>query len=454
MKKLILLPETAFAGHSTVDGSNKIWAACLAREQECIDAPHSAPDASTEVVYLCVYGAYGARLRVEPPQRLSLAQAQALWQKKCREKTGKGYQPISFAPYLSSFVYPDGVALVSADESAEAVAEDDTALGVLTTHQAAISVPALPATFRHAATSVKAITWEQLQAKLGNPAYGLSEKVNGERCLLEFDGRQLVAYNRKGQRVSAPPQGALPLVQAGVPFVLDGERLPGAPTERFVAFDVLEWNGKSLCKHPYHQRMLTLIQEMKQANLLNAPLWTPTTRQALANSLAPDLAILATVHDGEGKDHLLGELLETGGEGVIVRKLAAPSDESPLKYKFQADLDAFTFAIEPGVAGGSLKLGLIRPSDQAVIAIGHVRAGLNADDLRTVQSLLDQGQFPVFPVHYLPARTIGFHLVEPHTSIRLLRTDKMASECTTDQFGLEKVALLAQAKSVPGIIVR
>jgi hypothetical protein len=338
MKKFILLPETAFAGHSTVAGSNKIWAACLAREQECADAPHSGSAVSPEVFYLCVHGPCGARLRVEPPQRLSRPQAQALWQKKCREKTGKGYQPISFAAYLSSFVYPDGVALVPAGESAEAVVEDDTALGVLTIRQAAISVPAVSATFRYAATSVKAITWEQLQAKLGNPAYGLSEKVNGERCLLEFDGRQLVAYNRKGQRVSSPPQGALPLCRVGVPFVLDGERVPGERAERFVAFDLLEWNGESMHAHPYHRRMLKLIVEMKQAGLLKEAIWTPTTRQALANSLVPDLAILATVSALEEQHHLLGDLLEAGGEGVIVRKLAATSDESPLKYKFQADL--------------------------------------------------------------------------------------------------------------------
>ncbi len=38
-------------------------------------------------------------------------------------------------------------------------------------------------------------------------------------------------------------------------------------------------------------------------------------------------------------------------------------------------------------------------------------------------------------------------LVEPKTSIQQLRRDKTAAECTTDQFGPEKAALIAAAKA-------
>lgn len=265
---------------------------------------------------------------------------------------------------------------------------------------------------------------------------------------------RLVAYNRKGQRVSSPPQGAWSLCHAGIPFVLDGERLPGSPTERFIAFDLLEWNEEKVCNQPYQARMLHLIRAMKLAELIKETRFTPTAREALANSTRPHLAILTTVSEAQRTREVLAQIQMEGGEGIILRRLAAPSNESPLKYKFQADVDAFVFAIVPGVAGGSLHLGLVRPADQSVIAIGHVRSGLTANDIRGVQSMLDQGQFPVFTVHYLPARTTGFHLVEPHTSIRLLRTDKAANECTTDQFGVEKAALLAQAKPESGVIVR
>ena len=451
MKQFTLLSQNMlFAGHCTTGGSNKVWGACLAHEQEGPDPYPSEPEASTEVVYLCVYGAYGARLRVEPPQRLPFHQAHTLFQKKCREKTGKGYQPIAFASLLPSFVYPDGASLVLAATPTEAVAEDDTALSVLTMSQTPTPLPPSLPLFRYLATPVKAVTWQQAQARLADPGSGLSEKVNGERCLLEFDGTHLVAYNRKGQRVSAPPQGALPLCQPGIPFVLDGERVPGEPTERFIAFDLLEWNAESVLEQPYSARMLHLVRAMERAGLIRAGICTPTMREALANSTVPDLAILATVSGPLRTQEVIAQIQAEGGEGLILRNLAAKYDEASFKYKFLSDLDAFAFAIQEGVAGGSLKLGLVRPADQAIIAIGHVRSGLNTEDMRAIRTMLDQGQLPVFTVQYLPARTTGLHLVEPRTSRRLLRTDKEARECTTDQLDPEKASLIAEAKPVGG----
>jgi hypothetical protein len=451
MKQFLLLPETAFAGHCTVGGSNKVWAACLACET---DTSSSTREDVAEVFYLCVYGAYGARLRVEPPQRLPRSQAQALLQKKCREKRGKGYQPVAFASFLSSFVYPDGATLLLPNEQSAGTSESVRASSARRAESTTCTDSMIaPTLFRYSATPVKALSWAQLQEKQSDPAYGFSEKANGERCLLEFNGEQLVAYNRRGQRTGAPPAGALPLASLRVPFVLDGERVPATPVEQFVAFDLLEWNGEDLRERPYHARLSWLSEQMSQARLLTAPLWTPTVRQSLENSLVPGLALLGSVRGEAEKTHLIDELLRGGGEGIIVRKLTASAQNSPWKYKFQADLDAFVYAIEPGLAGGSLKLGVLRPADQAVIAIGHVRSGLTVEDLRAIEALLARRQFPVCTVHYLPARTIGFHLVEPHTSISLLRADKLARECTTDQFGEEKAALLAQAKAVSGIHV-
>jgi hypothetical protein len=62
--------------------------------------------------------------------------------------------------------------------------------------------------------------------------------------------------------------------------------------------------------------------------------------------------------------------------------------------------------------------------------------------------MLKQGEQPVLTIEYLPIRTVGITLVEPKTSIRKLRTDKTAAECTTDQFGPEKAALIAAAKAI------
>ena len=94
-----------------------------------------------------------------------------------------------------------------------------------------------------------------------------------------------------------------------------------------------------------------------------------------------------------------------------------------------------------------MKLGLIRPSDGAVIEIGAVR--LKASDRTQVQTALAAGQQPVLTVGFLPARTVGIQLVEP--KLLRLRADKAAAACTTDQLGEalgDRAALIARAPAL------
>ena len=88
------------------------------------------------------------------------------------------------------------------------------------------------------------MSWEKLQLLLAHPDYGVTEKVNGERCLIQFDGRDVVAYNRKGQRMSAPPECAEHLRRLGRPFVTDGEWLTRNLPGYYVAFALLEWDAE------------------------------------------------------------------------------------------------------------------------------------------------------------------------------------------------------------------
>jgi hypothetical protein len=53
-------------------------------------------------------------------------------------------------------------------------------------------------------------------------------------------------------------------------------------------------------------------------------------------------------------------------------------------------------------------------------------------------------------VEYLPIRTVGIRLVEPKTSMRELRSDKTAGECTTDQLGDERAAMVEAAVPAAG----
>jgi ATP-dependent DNA ligase len=139
---------------------------------------------------------------------------------------------------------------------------------------------------------------------------------------------------------------------------------------------------------------------------------------------------------------------------VVIRDLEAPYHIGGFKYKFLEEIDAFVIGVEPGISAGSLTLALIRPSDGAVIEIGHVRSGLTDVDVQTVKDRLAQGQFPVFRISYLPASTVGLSLVQPRTSLALMRQDKEVAECTTDQFGPEKAELIALARPVMSPVFR
>jgi hypothetical protein len=442
MKHLIILPDSTYAGHCTSGGSNKDWAACLAFEQDEQDDSVSALDDASEVVYLGLHGPHGGNLIVDPPKKFTLGQARAHFTKKCREKDGKAYVHVPFAPFLSAFGRPFGLTLVL--PSGE---RPSTEGSEVPTSAAASTTPIL----RHQACTVKAITSEHLSQLVRDPRYGLTEKINGERCLLVFDGKQLAAFNRKGQRMSAPPDGALHLCRLASPFVIDGERLIGAQAGHYVAFDLIEWNNQPFADPSYAMRMTILQMAMQQAGLLLEMRPTPTYAKARVNSMQPELLLLTPAVGEQDIQRAIKEIEVSAGEGVIVRRLEAGYAESPLKYKFVAEMDVFVIAINEGPGGGSLKMGVVRVPDQAVIEVANVRAGLTEADLRVIRQMLEEGKRPVFTVRYLPKRSIGLHLVEPRTRMAWLRTDKEAFECTTDQFDASKTALIAHAKPVAGI---
>jgi hypothetical protein len=444
--QLVILPAYQWAGHCTSGTSNKVWAACLAYARDEEDqTPLITPSDSTEVFFLSVYGRFGAALQQSAPQRLSFKVAHARFGARRQEKAGKGYASVSFASYLPAFGSPLGMALILTSSTA-----GSTPLPARIPEQQVEET----ASCRYTAALLKAIPYTGLLARLEgeDSLYGVSEKVDGERCLVEFDGTHLRAYNRKGKAVSLPPDGAQALRRLGSSFVVDGERLTREHAGEYVVFDVLEQDGQNQLALPYRSRMTQLVRNMHRAGLLLHTHLTPTLREARGASAVAGLSVLLVVR-GARAQTAIQSIQTAGGEGVVLRRLDALYAEGGFKYKFLQDLDAFVIGVEPGVSAGSLTLALLRPSDGAVIEIGHVRSGLTDADVRQVQTMLVQGQHPVFRVSYLPASTIGITLVQPRTSMTLLRADKAASECTTDQFGPEKAAHIERAQPVIGVRV-
>lgn len=442
MTHLLILPEYTYAGHCTSGGSNKDWAACLAVElDEQQTTPPPVVGETDEVVYLSVFGPHGASLRLVPPKRLAMSAARRLFKQKCNEKDGEAYVHVDFVPFLPKFGSPLGLAL-TAPESVLG------ASGVAAAVPSSAS-PAAPA-LGYAPTVVKPISREKLQILLAQPGYGLTEKVNGERCLIRFDGRDMFAYNRRGQLMSAPPEGAEHLRRLDRPFVTDGEWMTRELAGAYVAFALLEWDAAPSVSLSYETGITTLERAMFGIGLLKEACSTPTLALALANSTVPNLALLVAAAGAVRGQQVFDAVQASGGEGVVVRKLFGGYEDYPLKFKFLDDIDVIVIGLNDGLAAGSLKLGLIRPSDGAVIEVGNVRSGLSDDDVNAVRKMFADGKRLVFSVNFVPNSTVDIRLVQPVTSMTRLRVDKAAEECTTDQFDAEKAELIARAKPFKG----
>lgn len=120
----------------------------------------------------------------------------------------------------------------------------------------------------------------------------VQEKVDGVRCVATFKEGQATGLSRNGLPLTLPSGSPLTL-----DATIDGE-LAGT---LFVAFDVLQANGRDLRGLPLRER-LTILSS------LTLPIWAVQVREW---SSLPDA---------------LRFIEETGGEGVVLKHLGSPYD--------------------------------------------------------------------------------------------------------------------------------
>ena len=405
-----------WAGHFSGGSSDKVWAGAFTSDGH----------------FLSTWGRRGSGLSVGDKPCGSQAAAASAFAKKVREKQSEGYVAVPFD-------HPDyGIRSFGPGGGATA-----TSLGVP-------SVVGGVREIRYQTAHVMPLSPRELAEAVASLGYGVSEKVNGERCLVVVDAAGKVeAFNRLGQLVSTVPEGARGLARLGVACVIDGERLTGQGAGTYVAFDLLEWQGQDARHWPYSQRIRVLEAAMVGAGLV--PAGSPTMEGDAK------LQLLVSEADPVKGRAVVQRIEEKRGEGVIVRTHSAgyqAGDTQDIrKHKYLSDLDAFVIAVHKGSATGSVSLGLVRPGDGAVIEVCRVRSGLVDADIRRIGGMLERGEPVVLRVEYLPIRTVGIRLVEPRTSMRELRGDKLPGDCTTDQLGPEKAALVAAAAPVARVAV-
>ncbi len=436
--------ERSCAAHCTYQGSNKDWVGVLVHVVggEVDPTVAEAPDATTWM-FLSVYGKSGANLQGGGLAPLMIRrEAEKIFDAKVKEKLNKHhYVEVDIVPFLSAFRIP--LVLPETDAAVASVA-------LLTERGSEGEEASLRASGYESNKAEAVASWQAYT----NSSYGVTEKANGERCLVSYNGQHAMqGYNRNGTPTRTLPSSASSLASLAVAFVLDGERLVGEQEGQYVVFDVLQWNGEDVRSWVYSMRIALLQDAFKHAELIKQAIPTPTLDEALHNSLIFGLMLLTPVKGSENIGHVVEVVRQRAGEGIILRRLAASytSPNAVLKYKFTADIDVVVIGIKPGSAGGSLKIGVRRPSDNAMIACGHVRSGLTHQDVTLLAERLAQGIWPVIKVTYRLARTSGVALVEASTSREWIRSDKAPWSCTTDQLGEEKAALIEQATPVPGI---
>ena len=397
----------AWAGWYNQGGSDKVWGGAV-----------------QGATFRSVWGKRGGSLARGEKVLATAAAARALYDKKVSEKASEGYHPVPFDDAGTGIPF-----LFDAQGGSTSIVT--------------VTRTAVPRQTVFASGHVLPMDAAELDAAIESVAHALSEKVNGERCLVAYDGSALTAYNRKGQLVALPPAAAQHLIALGHHFVLDGERMTGTGQGSYVVFDALDWDGQDLRPTPYSRRIAVLEAAFADHGLVSAV--APSIE-----ALAPNcLYLLTCAVDPAAGRTLVDLVLTRGGEGVIIRTLDAPYLEGDTRHvrkvKFCATLDAFVIRINPGLATGSVTLGLLRPSDGAVIEICNVRSGLKDQDITHLGALLASGERPVLEVEYLPARSVTHKIVEPKTSIAALRTDKTWQECGTDQLGTDKAAIISAA---------
>ena len=411
--------------HYQVAGSDKVWAAAVVEEGD-----------GSALIVSC-WGRRGASLQTGLKATANLATAQKLFGSKKKEKLAEGYEEIDCTLYGISTTLSSLHPAVSGAASSMGASTGPEATTPRETPRIVVS-------------HVTVLRDAELTACLNADEYGITEKVNGTRCVVSFDGATLRAYNRRGLEQPTVPDAARPLAQLGEPFAVDGERMEGNSAGGYVIFDLLEWGGQSVRDCPYGRRIETLKDVLIGSGLI---------RQAgatVARNIAavPGLALLIPATGQEDKRAVMSEVMQADGEGIIVRTLDAPSLQGDTryerKYKFVAEVDAIVIGIKPGIGTGSARLGLLRPRDGAIIEVGCVRSGLRDGDISHLGALVAQGKQPVLAVSFLKARTVGINLVEPATSLLHLRNDKSASECTTDQLiellGQDRAAMIDNAR--------
>jgi bifunctional non-homologous end joining protein LigD len=193
------------------------------------------------------------------------------------------------------------------------------------------------------------ITEEEALRLCADGEWGAQEKFDGERRLVERKAGAVTGINRKGLAVALPKFVEEGLAPFAVDLVVDGELLG----DRYVIFDLLEFNGENLRGTSFLNRYSKLMDEFLLAGIQGGQI-----------ELAPLFV------EAKAKRELFERLRKTRKEGLVFKRLKSSpyvagrpnSGGDQLKFKF--------------VESATLRVASVHASKRSVSVEGCDAAGV------------------------------------------------------------------------------
>ena len=312
--------------------------------------------------------------------KVALAVAQKKFDSLVREKTNKGYQPIT------SEVKPAAVAPPVGQGSGA-------------------NAPRARARVGHAAQLLEPIEDHELDKFLADDQMIAQQKIDGMRVLAHI-GEELLLTNRDGQKsakVDARQFAGLSYLPQGT--IVDGELLD----DGYWLFDVLQLGDEDVRERGYAERWDLLENELEPA-------------------LSGDIRVVPIAVGKKAKKALHDKLRGAGAEGIVFKHRDAPyvagRNTTQRKHKFVKSCDVVV--IEN--AGNAYLMAVY--DGKKLFEVGKVFAGTTNASRKQLDAALGRGEKPIAEVRYLYASD-DHQLYQP-VFVRT-RDDKPAKQCVRGQ---------------------
>lgn len=250
-----------------------------------------------------------------------------------------------------------------------------------------------------------AIQRSAMEALITDDRFGFQLKANGENRLLNINPDRCFGGNKKGQVVSIPTQWAVEFRALGS-FIANGEHVG----DRFLAFDLLEYEGIDLRGWPQRRRYAKLLEMYDFMN-------------DVAN-VTPSFGVIKCVYTAAEKQELMRHTEEARLEGIVAKNAHAVYSQGrgpdSLKFVFREVSTCIVMAIN---IQRSVRVGLLNAKGE-LVSCGNVTIPSNKP-VPAIDDLID--------VQYMYYNGSAFEISVYDPDNKSPRSDVDRQECTFDQ---------------------